>query len=219
MKKWLLAVALVAVCVSTATALVETNELYFVGAQTSSATAVSIRARGDYIAVPVMVSIDPDAADRDRQIRLQRDTVTALLVAVHKNRSQLVVKFNGFREEPYVYVMTRVEDGEHDMAYYHKQIETLFKPIFFSGKAKCSLGSPVLAIRDPEQYRSAIIGRIIASVESLSKALESSVEINISGLENSVVAEPLNDEYVELHIPYRLSLEIVRDGTPTYKPK
>ena len=219
MKKWLLAVALVAVCVSTATALVETNELYFVGAQTSSATAVSIRARGDYIAVPVMVSIDPDAADRDRQIRLQRDTVTALLVAVHKNRSQLVVKFNGFREEPYVYVMTRVEDGEHDMAYYHKQIETLFKPVFFSGKAKCSLGSPVLAIRDPEQYRSAIIGRIIASVESLSKALESSVEINISGLENSVVAEPLNDEYVELHIPYRLSLEIVRDGTPTYKPK
>ncbi len=72
------------------------------------------------------------------------------------------------------------------------------------------IANALMAVDNPEQYRVLLISKIVESFEKLSETLQSSVLINISGLEKSVVVTVDDDEYLNLHIPYTLGIEITR---------
>ena len=210
MKLSIFIITFITLLASSVTAKTETNKLFIVGTTQQETTAVFIHRKADYIAVPVLIGKDEKMKDMEKQLLFQRQTATAMMTAVAKSKSSLVVKFNGLNKQPYVYIMVPIGKKKEDMSFYVKKIEALFKPVFFSGKSKCRLGAPFLAVKDPEMYRNQIIQRIIESVETLSSTLNSSVLIEISGLEKSVVVESRDDEYVDMYIPYALSVEIER---------
>ncbi|OVE75497.1 hypothetical protein BVX97_04400 [bacterium E08(2017)] len=184
------------------------GDLHVVGRTERSGSAVSIVVRADYVAAPVIIEPDPTIKNKRKQIEAQREVAKQLVEAAKKNRSSLVVKFMGLAKEPYVYLMVPREKLSKDTSYYVTKIENLFKPIFFTGKSKCSLDSLVLAVKDPEKYRPEILKKIIYSLKELEVAIGSNVRAEISGLENSVMIQEYDDENVELYIPYQLMLEL-----------
>jgi len=188
----------------------ETAELRLVGENPPSSRAVSIRRRCDYVAVPVLVEKDTSVQDKARQVYFQRQTAANLIEAVKKSRSGLGIKSMGLAKQPFAYLLLPLEQKSQDLAHYVEQTEKLFKTVFFSGKSKVVLGHPVLALKDPEQYRTAIIREIIYSIESLSKSLSSRVHIEIGGLEAAIRIQRVDDEHVDLYLPYTLTVEIDR---------
>lgn len=186
------------------------DDIHIVGEKSKAATSVYLQRRADYLAVPVMISLDPKAKNKEQQVYFARKAAGALAAAAAKGRSPLIIRFVGLSRQPYLYLMTPLEGEIHDAGYYVKKVDALYKRILFRGKPKCRLGSPVLAVKDPEKYRNDIIAKIIYSVEKLTATLKSKMRIEISGLERAVVVRGVDDEHVNLHIPYGLTIEIER---------
>jgi hypothetical protein len=209
-----LVIGLVIFLVSQAAVAAETSEgnekLYIVGVVSNHPTAVYMRCKADYIAFPVIIRDDPKVKERVKKIYFRQQVATSLMAGAKKSKSPLKVRFTGFSKEPYLYLMIPIGGANQDVGAYTKKIETLFKSILFAGKSKCELGDPALAIENPEKYRVPLIAKIVESFEKLSVTLQSPVRINIEGLEKAVEVTVDDDEYLNLHIPYTLGIEIIR---------
>jgi len=188
------------------------DKLYVIGADSNTTTAVALRIKADYVAVPVRIVDDSKVKEADRKVHFQRKTAKALVAGAIKSKTSFDVRLTGLNKQPYVYLLLPLDSDGKDTAYYSDKVETLFKPIFFSGKSDCHLDAPVLAMNDPERFRNQIIKKIIESVESLAASLGSTIRVTISGLEQPVVVKQYDDEYVDLYIPYTLSIEMMRGG-------
>jgi len=69
-----------------------------------------------------------------------------------------------------------------------------------------SLGNSELAMEEPEQYRSRLLGLISQSAAEARKAMNADVMPEVHGLENAVSVMQLNDTDVVLSINYTLKL-------------
>jgi hypothetical protein len=81
-------------------------------------------------------------------------------------------------------------------------IETLRLP----GKAKIELGKLQLAIENPEQHRTKLLGMIAEEIKKTREALGTQGSVKVEGLESSVLVRQADDRQVELFLNYSLSV-------------
>ncbi len=194
--------------VSLCTALADTGKLFIVGSTPARSASVSLRRRADYVAVPVIIGDDPKVQEREKKNYFRRQTAKALVAAVAKSRSKLQVRQVSWTKQPYLYLLMEMESTPKDMSYYTDRIEDLFKPIFFTGKSRCELGGPTLALEDPEEYRTQLTGMIFDSVNSLTRSMGTAALVTVQGLGKPVQVKQIDDQHVELFILYSLSIEM-----------
>ena len=138
----------------------------------------------------------------------RRQTAKALVAAIEKSRSKLRVRQVSWTKQPYIYLLMPMEAIPKDMAYYTDRIEELFRPVFFTGKSRCELGGPTLALDDPEEYRPRLMKMILDNVDSLTKSLGTASLVTVEGLSKPVQVTQIDDQRVELFIDYSLSIEM-----------
>lgn len=78
------------------------------------------------------------------------------------------------------------------------------------GKARCELGRLELAIQNPEQYRSKLLGLVAEEIKKTREALAPQGGAKVEGLEGSVMVRQADERNVELFMDYRLSVTVVK---------
>ncbi len=204
--KHFIAMFLVTVCLFGASA--DTGVLFIVGSTPERSASVSLRKRADYVAVPIVIGDDHKVQEREKKDYFRRQTAKALVAAVAKSRSKLQVRQVSWTKQPYLYLLMEMESSPKDMSYYTDRIEELFKPVFFTGKSRCELGGPTLAMEDPEEYRRQLTRMILDSVNSLTQSLGTACLVTVEGLAKPVQVKQIDDQHVELFIDYSLSIEM-----------
>jgi hypothetical protein len=188
----------------------DTDLLFIVGNTPARSASVSLRRRADYVAVPVIISDDPKVHEREKKNHFRRQTAKALVAAIEKSRSKLRVRQVSWTKQPYLYLLMEMETTPRDMAYYTDRVEELFKTIFFTGKSRCELGGPTLALEDPEEHRTQLTRMIFDDVNRLTKSLGTAALVTVDGLGRPVQVKQIDDQRVELFINYSLSIEMER---------
>jgi len=186
----------------------QSDDLFIVGNTRGRSASVSLRLRADYVAVPVMIANDPKVTERDKQDYIKRRTAKALMESAAKSRSRLQVEAVSWAKQPYIYLLTELDGASRNIGYYTDKIEAMYKPVFFTGKSKCSLGPPTLALRDPESFRPQLTAKIMQSVNALTDSLNATCRVTVEGLGKPVEVKQIDDQNVELFIHYSLSVEI-----------
>lgn len=195
-------------CICTCSAFAETGVLFIVGSTKGRSASISLRKPADYVAVPVIIGTDPKVQEKVKIEYFRRQTAKALVAAIEKSRSKLRVRQVSWTKQPYIYLLMPMEAIPKDMAYYTDRIEELFRPVFFTGKSRCELGGPTLALDDPEEYRPRLMKMILDNVDSLTKSLGTASLVTVEGLSKPVQVTQIDDQRVELFIDYSLSIEM-----------
>ncbi len=81
-------------------------------------------------------------------------------------------------------------------------METLRMP----GKTRYELGRLQLAVENPEQYRTKLLGQIAQEIKITREAISGSGSVKVEGLESSVMVRQADDRNVELFLNYSLSI-------------
>lgn len=81
-------------------------------------------------------------------------------------------------------------------------VETLH----FHGKAYCEQGSLQLAVENPEQYRTKLLGLIAGEIAETRGALATNGNVSVQGLESPVMVRQADDQHVELYLNYALAI-------------
>lgn len=76
------------------------------------------------------------------------------------------------------------------------------------GKTKLQSGPVQLAVKDPEQYRPALLQAIHEDVQGLRARFGEGSTLAITGLEQAVKVSQFDDRHVVLYLDYRLSMEV-----------
>jgi hypothetical protein len=78
------------------------------------------------------------------------------------------------------------------------------------GKVKCESGRLQLAINNPEQYRTKLLGLISEEIRKTRDAVSTKGSVQVNGLESSVMVRQADDKQVELYLMYSLSITAER---------
>jgi hypothetical protein len=76
------------------------------------------------------------------------------------------------------------------------------------GKVKCELGKLQLAVENPEQYRSKLLGLIGQEIKKTREAMASQGSVKVEGLGGSVLLRQADERNVELSLDYTLSITV-----------
>jgi hypothetical protein len=83
-------------------------------------------------------------------------------------------------------------------------IETLRLP----GRTHCELGRLQLAVENPEQYRSKLLGAIAEEIKKTRSTMAVQGSVKVDGLASSLMVRQADDRHVELFLGYSLSITI-----------
>jgi hypothetical protein len=216
MKPWILAFVLLFPSLASAESTVT-----IAAASGPQAPAAKLQVRADYVAIPLTVKSsakDPlkrtdelektfriiaDAVGRQPDIKLKTGVVS---LAGREAR-----KFSGSDSSagPYntarLYLLASLKPGT-SVYVAAKKIYQIINSVHFEESDSVTLGNAELAMEDPEQYRSRLLGLISQSATEARKSLNTDVMPEVHGLENAVSVMQLSDTDVVLFINYTLTM-------------
>lgn len=76
------------------------------------------------------------------------------------------------------------------------------------GRARCELGQLQLAVENPEQYRTNLLGEIAQEIKRTRAAMTAEGSVRVDGLEGSVLVRQADNRQVELFLNYTLSVTL-----------
>lgn len=97
------------------------------------------------------------------------------------------------------------KSGIYDCA---ARIRSFLDSIKLPAKAEFELGPIQLAVKDPQQYRAAILKKIGEDVEFVKESIGVNGKVIISGLGQPVLVRQVNDRKLELFINYAMTVEL-----------
>jgi hypothetical protein len=196
--------------------------LIVVAAPEPRTVAVSLTMPADYVSVPLRIYSDQKNAalayEESRQaVELISQKVKAdgrfqvsMGVAKLSRRESSFGISSGSWNQPAastdVFLLAPLTKERNDIfqagAEAAKFVETLQLP----GKAHCELGQLQLAVENPEQYRTKLLGLIAEEIRQTRKALATQGSVKVEGLEGPVMVRQSDDRRVELFLNYSLSV-------------
>lgn len=93
-----------------------------------------------------------------------------------------------------------------------KKFQSIIAGMKPAKRVSVSLGSIFLAVEDPESYRSELLKKIRAHVDSTAKAVSDGSEYSISGLDEPVQVRQSGERAIEIYIPFRVVYSQKRNG-------
>jgi hypothetical protein len=93
--------------------------------------------------------------------------------------------------------------GSNDVFQVVQELKQFVDGLKPGGKASYTVSAATITVANPENYRTELISKITSDLRPLHQG-----KITVSGLENPVLVRPINDQEVELSLPYRVVLEM-----------
>jgi hypothetical protein len=216
MKQWIIAFMLLFPCLASAESTVT-----IAAASAPQTPAVKLQVRADYIAVPLtiksnakdplkrtdetekMYHIIADAVGHQPDMKLKTGVVSLASREARKfsGTDSSAVPFSTAR----LYLLASLKPGT-SVYTATKKIYQVINSVHFEESDSVTLGNAELAMEDPEQYRSRLLGLISQSATEARKSLNTDVMPEVHGLENAVSVMQLSDTDVVLFINYTLTM-------------
>jgi hypothetical protein len=180
----------------------------------------SIDIEAEYVAMSVSLSSDAKyPAERAKLIQSLQNSIKsaaskaegidfqqgAISLSPQEKSSFSISKSYGRSSGSSFYILSKLGEGK-DVYSATQDIYTFISHIKTPEDTSLSLGNTSLAIISPNGYRTQLLEKIKAEIESAKKAIGSAYKVSISGLESPVVVRQKNDRQVTLFIDYRLQL-------------
>lgn len=207
------------VCVLTSQVFAE-MPFYYVAQEYNKVILVSVKINkeADYVSVPVTITSscnDPmlrnqkineamrifkEAAQNNRNIKIDSEIVflsTQKTSAFKSSLRESYAKFN---------LLIPYDKEKHTIYACTEEIYTFIKTVTLPSKVESNYGETVLVIDKPEQYRAQLLQMIYDEIQR-DKEIFKSNKVVVSGLENPISVQQINEHSVELYINYKLSFE------------
>ena len=128
-----------------------------------------------------------------------------------RNRKVGLFKSTDESSEVTIYILGDLKDGDnvYDMTSKLKKFLEEIQPV---GNTTIEEGNIGLSIRNPQSYRNEILGLILNDISNIKEQLGGYVDMNISGLDSSVLVKQANESEVDLYISYSFSLHHTTKG-------
>ncbi|HSY19057.1 MAG TPA: hypothetical protein VK815_12010 [Candidatus Acidoferrales bacterium] len=198
------------------------DSLYVLAVFETKNVAVSLAMPADFVSVPIRITSDQKntalAYEESHQaielvVQKARETgqfrTSTRVVSLTQYKSSFGISSGPWNQpaasaDIYLLVpLTKKQDNIFDAgAAAARFVEALHLP----GKVRCELGSLQLAVENPEQYRTKLLGAIAEQVKATQAAVAPKSIVKLDGLESSVIVRQAGDRNVELLINYSLSI-------------
>ena len=105
-----------------------------------------------------------------------------------------------------IYLLVPITKDHDNIFSAGAQAARFMEGINLPGKAKYELGKLQLAVDNPEQYRSKLLGLISQEIKKTREAMSREGKVTIKGLESPVMVRQADDRHVQLFLNYSLAL-------------
>lgn len=176
----------------------------------------------DFVSVPVRVTSDEKdtalAYDESRRgIELIRQKVNQNgqfrispgIVSLSQRKSGWGISSGSWNEpaaSAEIYLLVPFTSERTNIFQAGAEAARFIEALHLSGKIRIDLGRLQLAVENPEQYRSKLMGLIAEEIKQTKEAIGFAGSMNVQGLESSVMVRQADDRQVELFLNYSLSL-------------
>jgi hypothetical protein len=216
MKYLVLTVLLVTLCLSSAAA---GSLLVVVASDGGSQVAATLRQRADFLAVPV--SLISNKGEPSERFAALGEAKTALNAAIAKRSGWLTLdgplllsgqsrsKFAssyGDQSQTHITLLIPITDKADIYALATDATRFIVQQTL-PGKIETTIGNIELAVKDPQQYRPALLKLIAEEIARTRSLVAPGGKISIHGLEGPVLVRQSSDREVELSINYQLFIE------------
>lgn len=193
--------------------------LVVVAADGGTPVAATLRQRADFLAIPVALASDKgEPAERFAALGSAR---SALAAAVAKHPGWLSLdgplllsgqarsKFSssyGDSSQSHLTILAPLTDGT-DVYALAGEAARFVAQAALPGKVEASVGNLELAVKDPQQYRPALLKLIAEEIARTRSVVAAGGKVHVSGLEGPVLVRQCSDREVELSINYQFVIE------------
>lgn len=183
----------------------------------SPTVAVTLTKQADYVSMTlVIVNEQRDPVERATELKKTQNTIVneaqkqkgIEILQGSLSLSATAGKWLDSRtSQVQVKVLTKL-DKDTDVYDCVKRIRQFIASIKWPDECNYSLGEIQLAIKEPDQYRSEILKKIAEDFKYIKSSMSFAGKIIISGLENTVQIQQVDDKNVQLYIPYTMTFEV-----------
>ncbi|MCI0498851.1 MAG: hypothetical protein L0Y36_04095 [Planctomycetales bacterium] len=201
------------------------SSFYVIAFSGEKTTAISLEKDADYASISVEILSDQkDPAVQFKEIKQIQELILNKAkeqqdIEIHKGpillsatpaKTGFAISSGYYRTQSsaaQLHILAKL-DEKSDIYDCAIRIKGFLDSITLPSKVKLELGQIQLAVKNPEEYRSAILKKIGDDVEFVKTAIGHNGKITLSGLEQPVLVRQVDDRKVELFINYSMAVEL-----------
>ncbi|WNC68174.1 hypothetical protein RI845_16810 [Thalassotalea nanhaiensis] len=180
----------------------------------------SIDVDADFVALSVTITADAKMpAERAKLINKLQNIINSkasqatnidfqqgvISLSPREKSSFSISRSYGRNSESKFYILAKLDDSK-DIYSATQEIYNFISQIEIPEDTNLRLGNTSLALASPEQYRSQLLNKIKAEINSTKEVLGTEYKVSISGIENPVIVRQKNDKQVTVFIDYQIQL-------------